>query len=76
MPERRRLLVIPAAKVKPKKMIVMEMGDEGRISGDPPSGIQWECGACGHLLADGLRPGQLTNVVMRCPCGAYNDASV
>ena len=30
------------------------------------------CGACGAVLASKMYPGQITGVVLRCSCGAYN----
>ena len=33
------------------------------------------CGGCGKVLLIGMQPGQMSGVVLRCPCGAYNDGS-
>jgi len=34
------------------------------------------CGSCGRVLAKGIQTSLLTNVVLRCPCGAHNDTNL
>lgn len=78
MPERRRLQLIPVAKVKPKKQSVLAQpeGAEGPILRGESTGVEWLCGACGKVLVEGMEPGQVSGVVLRCACGVYNDGSV
>jgi DNA-directed RNA polymerase subunit RPC12/RpoP len=36
--------------------------------------IEYTCGNCGRVLMRGVAPGQVINVVLRCPrCGQFND---
>lgn len=36
--------------------------------------IDYICGNCDHILAEGLKEGQIRNIVVRCPnCGMYNE---
>jgi len=36
--------------------------------------IDYICGNCGYVLAEGLKEGQIRNIVVHCPkCGMYNE---
>lgn len=70
----RKLRLIPAAKINPKTMSIMDgtdnPGPSMRVEG--ASDPQHVCGACGKVLLIGMGPGQVSGVVLRCECGAYN----
>lgn len=79
MVERRRLPLIPAAKIKRGTYSVLQMADEMEgpaFRGESSTPIEWTCGARDKVLTEGLIPGQVQNVVIRCTCGAYNDTSI
>ncbi len=42
------------------------------VTGNPRP-VRMLCGACGALLAEGVSPGQVRDMVLRCDCGAYNE---
>jgi hypothetical protein len=79
MPERRTLSLIPASKVNPKKQSVMQM-EEGMehpaIKVEDGTGVEWLCGSCESVLISGSKPEQIQGMVIRCTCGAYNDATI
>ena len=37
-----------------------------------PGTLDQVCGGCGRVLIHGLELGQVTNLILRCPCGALN----
>ena len=51
-------------------------GSEGPLFKGEATDVQWLCGACGKVLVDGVEPGRISQVVLRCTCGAYNDGSI
>jgi hypothetical protein len=76
-----KLKLIPAAKVDPKKMTILDgselppgdalMRTEGKT--DP----EHVCGACGKTLLIGCEPGSIQGGgALRCSCGAYNEAAI
>lgn len=74
---RKKLKLIPAAKVNPKAMTIFDgsanPGPFAHVEGsDDPEHV---CGACGKVLLIGMQPGQFTGIVLRCECGAYNDGN-
>jgi hypothetical protein len=71
--------VIPAAKIKPKKQTILAQTEDAEgpiIQGETPTGTEWLCGSCEKLLVKDSDPGQISGVVLRCACGAYNDGSI
>jgi DNA-directed RNA polymerase subunit RPC12/RpoP len=43
------------------------------FEGDASIDVQYVCGACEVVLATGMKRGQLSNLVIRCPkCGSRN----
>ena len=34
--------------------------------------LDYVCGSCGQLLAEGVAPGAFANIAFQCPCGAAN----
>ncbi len=45
---------------------------EGRASYRGSGAADYACGACGWLLAVGVRPGMFRSFVFACRCGALN----
>jgi hypothetical protein len=37
-----------------------------------PGSLDQICGGCDRVLIHGLELGQVRNLILRCPCGAYN----
>jgi DNA-directed RNA polymerase subunit RPC12/RpoP len=67
-----RLEVIPQPAEGARVVLVPEKGPI--FMGENP-GISYDCGTCGQALIEGVRAGQVGNVVIRCPsCGAFNEA--
>jgi hypothetical protein len=76
MANRKTLKTVPAEKIKKTTpMLDVSASADGvvPIRGEEAGGREHLCGVCGRVLLTGMRPGQV-RVVMRCPCGAYNDA--
>jgi hypothetical protein len=71
----RTLTVIDEPEEGTRSVLVMtdELAESGEplMKGDGP--LSFTCGACGRVLLDGVAPGQVKEVVVRCSCGAYND---
>jgi len=50
---------------------VLDRTEVGPCLRGPGPARLW-CGHCGELLADGVDPRRVADVVFRCECGAYN----
>ncbi|MGO8905149.1 MAG: hypothetical protein ACLQMH_05930 [Solirubrobacteraceae bacterium] len=72
----RTLETIPAARVDPKAMTIMDFsdaaGDQPYVQGENEAGDEYLCGECGFVAIAGLPPDKVLDVVLRCRCGAYN----
>ena len=70
----KKLKLIPAAKLKSGKASIIDGSDNPgpmfRVEGAAEP--EHVCGACGKVLLIGMRPGQMSDIVLRCSCGAYN----
>lgn len=50
------------------------MPEKGPVYIGENPGISFDCGNCGQGLIEGMREGEVRNVVIRCPaCGGFND---
>jgi len=78
VPQKKRLRLVPATKVKKDMTVLTQTPDfEGPlIKGEAGNGREWLCGACSKPLMVDLEPGQVTDVILRCTCGVYNDGTI
>jgi hypothetical protein len=70
MAEKLRLLQSPP---DPKTNTILDL----KLMGDTPAfkgtgGTDYSCGACGAVLIEGSEPGQVSSMVLKCSCGAFN----
>jgi hypothetical protein len=75
----KKLKLIPAAKIDPKKMTILQQtpdSTEPLIATEGKTDPEHACGACGKTLMTGAEPGSIRGIVFRCSCGAYNDATI
>jgi len=67
-----RLPVVPPSVAQEATVLIAEKGMRGPHFQDG-GGIALHCGSCLAVLADGMAPGQIRNLVLGCPqCGVYN----
>lgn len=71
------LKVISEQEADGRSVIVFE-GSPGEavFSAEHPADRSYCCGACGAVLLKGVGPGAIQGVVIKCLCGAFNDASI
>lgn len=75
--ETHELAPIPQCQVTSGAHAALEIDDLPALRAEAHSGHQWRCGVCGQLLIDGVKPGQVRGVALRCAaCGGYNDATI
>ena len=68
------LPVIPEPEQNTRTVFLQPPSDNPHsfLRGSGPADLL--CGKCSFKLAHGLGPGQITNLVLKCPqCGSYND---
>jgi len=70
--EKRELKVIPEPKLQTRTVLEPKPGVIPVIKG--AGNIDLLCGNCGETLVEGLREGQIRDIVIHCPkCRAYNE---
>jgi hypothetical protein len=70
MAKKLRLLAKPPDPTKSTVLDLKTLGDKPAIKG--PGGTDFTCGACGATLLEGVQPGQISGIVLKCSCGAFN----
>lgn len=70
-----QLRVIPEPKPGTRSVIISASTDPDFVFMQGAlEGIEFGCGNCGRILMRGVAPGQVVNVVLKCPsCGHFND---
>ncbi|MBI4709182.1 MAG: hypothetical protein HY764_03205 [Candidatus Portnoybacteria bacterium] len=65
-----KLKVIPVPKEGSRAVMVLE--NNNKIKGEGGA-INLICGNCNSALVENINLGQISNIVIKCQCGAYND---
>lgn len=52
-----------------RAVLVFEKGRKIKGEGE----VNYVCGKCGETLAEAMNEGQISNLVLKCSCGAFND---
>ncbi len=65
-----KLNVIPKPREGSRTVIESKVSPAFKGEAD----VDYLCGECGAILAEKVRRGQITNIVIHCPkCGQYNE---
>ena len=65
-----KLAIIPEPREGSRTVIDSKVSPVFKGEGD----VNYMCGACGAILAEKVRRGQVRNIVVRCPkCGQYSE---
>jgi hypothetical protein len=75
----KKLKLIPIAKIKPDKMSILAQPSDAKgplMVGEEATDPTYVCGSCGNPLLVGVAPGSLTDMVLHCKCGAYNEGAI
>ena len=72
-----KLKVIPKPAEGTRTVLVPKRNVLPVIKGNIPpehGGLTFQCGNCGAPLINGVKKGQVRNIVIKCPlCGSYNE---
>ena len=70
----KKLRVISKPEEGTKKVWQKKGEEEGALIFKGSGDLDFECGKCPAVLAEGLEEGELRDVVFRCPvCGSFNE---
>lgn len=74
MTEHRRLQVLPEPVPNTRAVLTKHDGADSLFFEGHEADLSYDCGTCGAPLAVGVRPGQLSNLVLQCShCKSFNE---